>query len=88
MKLSVIFELLLILIIVAYGAYGKPLEKGVKAQSRQEPAVAAVTAEVTSAKPSTDDDDDIDILSLLAGDDDDDDDEEDEDIDILGALAG
>jgi hypothetical protein len=87
MKLSVIFELLLILIIVAYGAYGKPLEKGIKAQSRQEPAVAA-GADVTTAKPATDDDDDIDILSLLAGDDDDDDDEEDEDIDLLGALAG
>lgn len=72
MKLSVIFELLLILIIVAYGAYGKPLEKNVRAAGRQEPAVPSATVDVvaTSAKPvAAEDDDDIDILSLIAGDD-------------------
>lgn len=71
MKLSVIFELLLILIIVAYGAYGKPLEKNVRVAGRQEPAaVVAVEAEVTSAKPvASEDDDDIDLLALIAGDD-------------------
>lgn len=71
MKLSVIFELLLILIIVAYGAYGKPLEKNVRVAGRQEPAAAvAVDVDATSAKPAAaEDDDDIDILSLIAGDD-------------------
>lgn len=72
MKLSVILELLLILIIVAYGANGKPLEKNVRIAGRQEAAVpsATINVDATSAKPvAAEDDDDIDILALIAGDD-------------------
>lgn len=71
MKLSVIFELLLILIIVAYGAYGKPLEKNVRVAGRQETVPSAtVNVDATSAKPVVaEDDDDIDLLALIAGDD-------------------
>jgi len=72
MKLTFILEMLLILIIVAYGAYGKPLEsesRGIKANVRQAVEVAAVT-EAAIVQPVTEDDDDIDILGLLVGDDD------------------
>lgn len=73
MKLTLLLEILVILIIVAYGA-AKPIEesRGIKATFRQEPAVAAVVAPVAPVKPAAadDDDDDIDLLALIGGDDD------------------
>lgn len=72
MKLTILLELLLILIIVAYGAYGKPLEesRGIKASVRQA-VVTAAPVEVAPAKPTavTDDDDDVDLLALIGADD-------------------
>jgi hypothetical protein len=75
MKLTLLLELLVILIIVAYGA-AKPIEesRGIKASPRQE-VVTAAPVEVTAApaKPTVaadDDDDDIDLLALIGGDDD------------------
>lgn len=73
MKLTLLVELLVILIIVAYGA-AKPIEesRGIKASSRQEVVTAApVEAAVAApAKPAAveDDDDDIDLLALLGDD--------------------
>jgi hypothetical protein len=74
MKLTILVELLVILIIVAYGAAAPVDEsRGIKATVRQEPAVAAVAAApVAPAKPvaTDDDDDDVDLLALIGGDDD------------------
>lgn len=71
MKISVILEILLILIIVAYGANGKPVDesRGIKAALRQEvaPVVAAVSVKPVAA---ADDDDDDDLLALIGGADD------------------
>lgn len=74
MKLTLLLELLVILIIVAYGA-AKPIEesRGIKGNFRQ--AVAPVTpVEVVPAAPvkpaaPSDDDDDVDLLALIGADD-------------------
>lgn len=74
MKLTLLLELLVILIIVAYGA-AKPIEesRGVKANFRQAvtPAVAAEVVPAAPVKPAApaDDDDDIDLLALIGADD-------------------
>lgn len=73
MKLTLVVELLVILIIVAYGA-AKPIEeaRGIKVSSRQEIVTAAPVEAVPAApaKPTAveDDDDDIDLLALLGDD--------------------
>lgn len=73
MKISVILEILLILIIVAYGANGKPLDesRGLKATLRQEvaPVVAAATVPVKPVAAADEDEDD-DLLALIGGADD------------------
>lgn len=74
MKLTVLLELLVILIIVAYGA-AKPVDesRGIKATYRQ--AVTAIPVELAPAAPTkpvtvaADDDDDVDLLALLGADD-------------------
>lgn len=73
MKLTILVELLVILIIVAYGA-AKPIEetRAIKISSRQEIVTAApveAVAAVVPAKPAdVEDDDDIDLLALLGDD--------------------
>lgn len=73
MKLTLVLELLVILIIVAYGA-AKPIEesRGMKGSFRQEVVtIASVeTAPIEPVKPvASDDDDDVDILALIGADD-------------------
>lgn len=70
MKISVILEILLILIIVAYGANGKPVDesRGIKATLRQE--VAPVVAAPVKPVAAADEDDDDDLLALIGGADD------------------
>lgn len=74
MKLSILVELLVILIIVAYGA-GAPVDesRGIKASFRQEIVTAAPveSAPAAPAKPTAvvDDDDDVDLLALIGADD-------------------
>lgn len=70
MKLSLLLELLVILIIVAYGA-AHPVSKGVKGTIRQEVAAVPVAAIPAPVKPAStdDDDDDVDLLALIGGDD-------------------
>ena len=68
MKLSVLLELLVILIIVAYGAQGKPIEESRGIKARQE--VVVTEAPVAPVKPAvTDDDDDLDLLAFIGDDD-------------------
>lgn len=73
MKISVLLEILLILIIVAYGANAKPVDesRGIKATLRQEVA-PVVAVPVVPAKPvaAADEDDDDDLLALIGGADD------------------
>lgn len=74
MKLTILVELLVILIIVAYGA-AKPVDesRGIKTSFRQ----AVVTAAPVEAAPAVpvkpvavaDDDDDVDLLALIGADD-------------------
>jgi hypothetical protein len=73
MKLTVLLELLVILIIIAYGA-AKPVDesRGIKASFRQ--AVTAAPVESVPAAPAkpvavADDDDDVDLLALIGADD-------------------
>lgn len=74
MKLSLVVEILVILIIVAYGA-AKPIEesRGIKASFRQELVTVApiASAPVAPTKPVAvaDDDDDVDLLALIGDDD-------------------
>lgn len=73
MKLTLLLELLVILIIVAYGA-AKPLDesRGIKASFRQEiVTVAPIASAPAPTKPVAvaDDDDDIDLLALIGADD-------------------
>lgn len=73
MKLTLLLELLVILIIVAYGA-AKPLEesRGIKGSFRQEiVTVAPIALAPAPTKPVAvaDDDDDIDLLALIGADD-------------------
>lgn len=69
MKLTILVELLLILIIVAYGS-AAPVEesRGIKASFRQE-VVTAAPVEAAPVKPTVDDDDDVDLLALIGADD-------------------
>ena len=67
MKLSLLLELLVILIIVAYGAaHPVSVSRAVKGSVRQ--AVAVPAAPVKPAA-TTDDDDDVDLLALIGDDD-------------------
>lgn len=74
MKLTLLLELLVVLIIVAYGA-AKPIEesRGIKTSFRQAVAPVVPVVEVTAApvKPAApaDDDDDVDLLALIGADD-------------------
>lgn len=72
MKLTLLLELLVILIIVAYGA-AKPVDesRGIKANFRQAPAAPAVVVAAAPVKPvaPAEDDDDIDLLALIGADD-------------------
>lgn len=73
MKISVLLEILLILIIVAYGANAKPVDgsRGIKATLRQEVApVVAVPAAPVKPVAAADEDDDDDLLALIGGADD------------------
>lgn len=73
MKISVLLEILLILIIVAYGANAKPVDesRGIKATLRQEVApVVAVPAVPVKPVAAADEDDDDDLLALIGGADD------------------
>lgn len=73
MKLTILVELLVILIIVAYGAAAPVDEsRGIKSSFRQ--AVTAVPVELAPAAPvkpvaAADDDDDVDLLALIGADD-------------------
>lgn len=68
MKLTLLLELLVILIIVAYGAaHPVSVSRGVKGSVRQEVASAVPAAPVKPA--SSDDDDDVDLLALIGDDD-------------------
>lgn len=72
MKLTLLVELLVILIIVAYGA-AAPIEESRAIKARQEIVTAAPieAAPVAPVKPvaSEDDDDDVDLLALIGDDD-------------------
>lgn len=72
MKLTLLLELLVILIIVAYGAaHPVSVSRGMKGGARQEVAAVPVVAAPAPVKPaaSSDDDDDVDLLALIGDDD-------------------